>query len=168
MGVVVTLLLFVLVGLSCGDESERLVGEEFAKEFSGLPGVARLPESGAWYRVVGQGQKEGRFPSLHSIVQIHYSLSPVAHPFISHYDSSFERKKNSPSQATGSQAATQSVAQSLPGWREALMRMRVGEEWELLLPPGAAYGEIPRGPFVSKESFLLSRLQLVGILRDEI
>ncbi len=39
--------------------------------------------------------------------------------------------------------ATFGVTDVLPGWTEALQMMKAGDEWELYLPPGLAYGESP-------------------------
>lgn len=57
------------------------------------------------------------------------------------------------------------VDEVIPGWIEALTRMKPGERWELFIPPKLAYGERGRSPMVPPQSLLIFELELQEIVR---
>jgi FKBP-type peptidyl-prolyl cis-trans isomerase FklB len=92
--------------------------------------IVTLP-SGIQYRVIEEGN--GARPTTQSDVTVHYRGSLIDGK---EFDSSF---------ATGTPAKFK-VDQVLPGWQEVLPLMRVGDYWQVFLPPEKAYGErAPRG-----------------------
>lgn len=103
--------------------SERFLAENKAKR-----GIVALP-SGIQYRVIEEGN--GARPTATSEVTVHYRGSLISG---FEFDSSFAR---------GVPAKFQ-VDQVLRGWQEVLPLMRVGDQWQIFLPPDMAYGE--RGP----------------------
>ena len=104
-------------------KSDRFLAENRSKK-----GVVVLP-SGIQYRVIDEGN--GARPTPTSEVEVHYRGSLVSG---FEFDSSFAR---------GVPAKFQ-VDQVLKGWQEVLPLMRVGDHWQIFLPPEMAYGE--RGP----------------------
>ncbi len=88
-------------------------------------GVVALP-SGLQYQVVKQGT--GASPKADSTVSVHYEGKLIDGKV---FDSSI--KSGMP--------ATFPVNQVIPGWTEALTRMKVGDKWKLFIPPNLAYGE---------------------------
>ena len=57
--------------------------------------------------------------------------------------------------------ATFGVTDVLPGWTEALQMMKAGDEWELYLPPGLAYGEFPTS-HIGPNSTLIFDVELLS------
>ncbi len=90
--------------------------------------IVTLP-SGIQYRVIDEGN--GARPSPTSEVTVHYRGSLISGQ---EFDSSFARN----------QPAKFKVNEVLPGWAEILPMMKVGDQWQVFLPPAKAYGE--RGP----------------------
>ncbi len=104
-------------------KSDRFMAENRAKK-----GVVALA-NGIQYRVIDEGN--GARPTPTSEVVVHYRGS-LTSGF--EFDSSFARN----------QPATFKIDQVLQGWQEVLPLMRVGDQWQVFLPPEMAYGE--RGP----------------------
>ena len=50
----------------------------------------------------------------------------------------------------------------IPGWSEALQKMRVGDEWLLYVPPELGYGE-QGNPKIPANSVLIFRLKLLDV-----
>lgn len=59
--------------------------------------------------------------------------------------------------------ATVAIAQTIPGWREALIGLPVGSRVRLVLPPDLAYGAPGGGP-IGPEETLLFELELLAIV----
>jgi FKBP-type peptidyl-prolyl cis-trans isomerase len=51
----------------------------------------------------------------------------------------------------------------IPGWTEALQRMKVGSKWQLFIPPDLAYGTTPPGPPIGPNAVLLFDIELLGV-----
>jgi len=51
----------------------------------------------------------------------------------------------------------------IPGWTDALTKMRPGDEWEVWTPPSRAYGDEAKGP-IPANSVLDFRIQLIDFL----
>jgi len=56
------------------------------------------------------------------------------------------------------------VDRVIPGWTEALQKMRVGDKWQLFIPPNLAYGADPPGPPIEPNSLLVFELELLEIV----
>jgi FKBP-type peptidyl-prolyl cis-trans isomerase len=106
----------------------KAASDKFLAENRTKKGIVVLP-SGIQYRVIEEGN--GARPTAKSEVTVHYRGSL---PSGLEFDSSFAR---------GVPAKFQ-VDQVLKGWQEVLPLMRVGDHWQIFLPPEQAYGE--RGP----------------------
>jgi FKBP-type peptidyl-prolyl cis-trans isomerase len=52
----------------------------------------------------------------------------------------------------------------IPGWTEALQKMKVGDKWQLFVPPNLAYGENPPGQPIEANSLLVYEIELLEVL----
>lgn len=112
--------------------SDRFMAENRSKT-----GIQTLP-NGIQYRVIEAGS--GRSPTASSEVSIHYRGSIAATGL--EFDSSFAR----------GQPVTFKVDEVLRGWQEVLPRMKIGDHWQVFLPPEMAYGERGQPPIGPNEA----------------
>lgn len=135
--------------LNAGPSAGAVAGKAFLEKNAKAPGVITLP-SGLQYKVVTSGGKDAPSPKLGDIVKVHYEGKLLDGTV---FDSSFARGK----------AAIMPADGLIPGWLEALPRMKVGDEWVLYIPADLAYGSRDMGE-IPPDSTLVFRLQLVGML----
>jgi FKBP-type peptidyl-prolyl cis-trans isomerase FklB len=120
---------------------------KFLEENKKKEGV-QVTDSGLQYKVLKSGN--GATPTADSTVSVHYEGTlPNGEVF----DSSIER----------GQPATFGVSQVIPGWTEALMRMKVGDKWQLVIPPELAYGERGSPPRIGPNETLVFEVELLEI-----
>ncbi|GIX33945.1 MAG: outer membrane protein MIP [Lysobacterales bacterium] len=119
-------------------EENKKKSEQFLAENRRKKGIVALP-SGVQYRVIEEG--DGPRPALTSQVTVHYRGSLISGL---EFDSSFARGV----------PATFQVDQVLPGWQEVLPLMRVGDYWQVFLPPELAYGERGNPPIGPNEALI--------------
>ncbi len=124
-------------------KSDRFLAENRTKT-----GIQSLP-NGIQYRVIEAGN--GRSPSAQSEVTIHYRGSIAASGL--EFDSSFAR----------GQPVTFKVDEVLQGWQEVLPRMKIGDHWQVFLPPDKAYGERGQPPAIGPNEALAFDIKLVEI-----
>ncbi|MGD0251693.1 MAG: FKBP-type peptidyl-prolyl cis-trans isomerase [Verrucomicrobiota bacterium] len=103
-------------------------GDAFMATNKNNSGVVTLPD-GLQYKVITNGT--GAMPVSTDIVTVNYRGTLLDG---TEFDSSFKR----------GQPARFPVNGVIPGWTEALLKMKVGSRWQLFLPPELAYGE--QGP----------------------
>jgi FKBP-type peptidyl-prolyl cis-trans isomerase FklB len=89
--------------------------------------------SGLQYKVIKPGT--GRAPTVNDTVTVHYRGTLVDG---TEFDSSYKR----------GQPATFPVSGVIAGWTEALQLMKEGAQYQLVIPPGLAYGD--RGPLAGQ------------------
>jgi FKBP-type peptidyl-prolyl cis-trans isomerase FklB len=53
----------------------------------------------------------------------------------------------------------------IPGWTEALQKMKIGDKWQLFIPPKLAYEMNPPGRPIEANSLLVFEMELVEILK---
>jgi FKBP-type peptidyl-prolyl cis-trans isomerase FklB len=106
-------------------EKNKTEGEAFLAENKTKPGVVTLP-SGLQYKVVTEG--EGDSPKPEDSVTVNYRGTLLDG---TEFDSS----------AKHGRPATFRVNGVIPGWTEALTKMKPGAKWELFIPSTLAYGE---------------------------
>jgi FKBP-type peptidyl-prolyl cis-trans isomerase FklB len=131
-------------------EKSKLFLEENAKK----EGVKQLA-SGLQYKVVTAGT--GKSPTAEDTVQVHYTGKLISGRT---FDSSVER----------GEPATFGVGQVIPGWRQALQEMKVGDKWMLYIPPQLAYGAQgtpSRGPDdgIGPNEVLIFEVELLDIVQ---
>ncbi len=111
--------------------------------------VVRRP-SGLAYRVLRRGDGAGVRPG--EMVVVHYEGRFLDGRV---FDSSFAR---------GAPARFPSD-QLIRGWVEALSLMHEGDEWELLIPAGLAYGSKGAGGVIPPDTPLFFRMRLIRVER---
>lgn len=131
-------------------EKSKLFLEENAKK----EGVKQLA-SGLQYKVISAGT--GKSPSAEDTVSVHYTGKLIDGRV---FDSSVER----------GEPATFGVGQVIPGWRQALQEMKVGDKWMLYIPPQLAYGAQgtpSRGPDdgIGPNEVLIFEVELLQIVQ---
>ena len=115
------------------------------------PGIVGLP-SGLQYKVLRNGPADGPHPAQGDEIKVNYTGSLVSGAV---FDSS---------RSTG-QPAVMPLDGLVPGWMEALPKMRPGDEWILYVPPALGYGADGRPPVIPPNSVLVFDLQLVSVLK---
>jgi FKBP-type peptidyl-prolyl cis-trans isomerase FklB len=130
---------------------KKLEGRAMAKATSFLEenkkqqGVVVLP-SGLQYQVLKSGS--GASPTATGSATVHYEGKLIDGKV---FDSSLKR----------GEPATFKVNQVVPGWTEALTRMKVGDKWRIVLPPNLAYGAEGFPPVIPPNSVLVFELELL-------
>jgi FKBP-type peptidyl-prolyl cis-trans isomerase FklB len=111
------------------------------------PGV-QTTATGLQYKVLKQGQ--GATPAATDRVRVHYRGTLLDG---TEFDSSY-----------GGEPAEFAVNEVIPGWTEALQKMRGGDKWQLFVPPSLAYGENPHPDSpIPPNSLLVFEVELLGI-----
>ncbi|QDU91711.1 Peptidyl-prolyl cis-trans isomerase Mip precursor [Pirellulimonas nuda] len=130
--------------------SNEKEGAAFLAAFAKQEGVQTTP-SGLMYRVIKPGT--GASPTASSVVECHYEGKLIDGTV---FDSSFER----------GEPAQFPVGRVIPGWTEALQKMKAGAEWEVVLPSKIAYGAegTPGGP-IGPNQVLIFRIELLRVVR---
>lgn len=120
----------------------------YLEENSKKEGVVTLP-SGLQYKVLksGDGKKS---PRLKDMVVTHYHGTLIDGTV---FDSSYARGKTIMFPVDG----------VIKGWSEALMKMKVGDKWQLVIPSELAYGERGAAPKIAPGATLLFDLELLEI-----
>jgi FKBP-type peptidyl-prolyl cis-trans isomerase FklB len=121
-------------------------GEAFLVANKSKSGVTTLSD-GLQYRILTDGN--GPIPGVNDTVQVNYRGTLIDG---TEFDSTARR---------GTPAQFQ-VGQVIPGWREALTRMKAGSVWELFVPSDLAYG--PEGhPGIPPNAVLIFNVQLISV-----
>lgn len=120
--------------------------DKFLAENKSKKGIVVLP-SGIQYRVIEDGTGKRATPT--SEVSVHYrgSLSSGLE-----FDSSFQR----------GQPVSFKVDSVIDGWKEVLPMMKVGDHWQVFLPPEKAYGLRGQGPIGPNEALVFD-IKLVDV-----
>ena len=129
-----------------GAENSK-TGDVFLAENAGKEGV-KTTDSGLQYKVITAG--EGKSPQKSDKVTVHYRGTLIDG---TEFDSSYSRNK----------PATFGVGQVIPGWTEALLMMKEGDKWEIVLPSKLAYGERGAGAKIPPNSTLVFEVELISV-----
>ena len=121
-------------------------GEAFLAKNKTQPGV-KVTDKGLQYKVVVAGK--GAHPGARDKVTVNYEGRLINGKI---FDSSYQR--GAPSSFA--------VNQVIPGWQEALQKMRVGATWELYIPAALAYGEHGPGD-IGPNQVLVFKVELLSI-----
>lgn len=118
----------------------------FMTENKTKKGIVVLP-SGLQYRVIEEGTGKAVAPT--SEVTVHYrgSLSDGLE-----FDSSFAR----------GEPVKFKVNEVIKGWQEALSRMKVGDHWQIFLPPDLAYGDRGQPPRIGPNQALVFDIKVIS------
>lgn len=126
------------------EEAKKFLEENKAKE-----GVKTLP-SGLQYKVLKSGT--GASPKASDTVKTHYEGKFINGEI---FDSSIQR--GTPAEFP--------VGGVIKGWTEALQLMKVGDKWQLFVPPDLAYGE-NSPPSIPPNSLLIFEVELIDIVKQ--
>ena len=105
--------------------------------------------SGLQYHVIAEGSGT-ESPGPDSVVSVHYR-GKLTDGF--EFDSSYKRN----------QPATFPVNGVIRGWTEALQLMKVGDKWELTIPPDLGYGSQGAGSTIPPDATLIFEVELLEI-----
>ncbi len=106
--------------------------------------------SGLQYKVLTQG--EGKSPAATDKVVVNYRGKLISGK---EFDSSYQR----------GEPANFGVDQVIKGWTEALLLMKPGAKWQLVIPPDLAYGENGMGKSVPPHSTLIFEVELLSVFQ---
>jgi FKBP-type peptidyl-prolyl cis-trans isomerase len=121
---------------------------KFFAENAPREGVQSTP-SGLQYRVLRQG--DGASPTLNDRVRCHYRGTLLDG---TEFDSS-----------AGGPPAEFAVNEVIPGWTEALQKMRAGDKWQLFVPVALGYRmNPPPGSGIEPNSMLVFEIELLEVL----
>lgn len=110
-------------------------------------GVKALPK-GIYYKVLSEGQNDGRHPSPRSIVTAHYTGWTIDG---NKFDSS-----------RGGAPLAIRLCDLIEGWIVAMQQMCVGDRWEVYIPAEMGYGKFSQ-PGIPGGSTLIFEIELLGI-----
>jgi FKBP-type peptidyl-prolyl cis-trans isomerase len=130
---------------AAADTNQKAAAAFLAKNAQ-VQGVQTTP-SGLQFKVLKQGT--GATPGLTDQVQCHYRGTLLDG---TEFDSSY-----------GGEPAQFPVNGVIPGWTEALQKMKVGDKWQLFVPADLAYGATPPGPPIEPNSMLIFEVELLGV-----
>jgi len=130
-------------------EKSLTAGQEYLAANKPKPGV-QATESGLQYFVTKAGA--GKSPKATDVVRVHY------HGML------LDGKVFDTTQ--GKEPAEFPVNRVIPGWTEALQKMKVGDKWRLYIPSRLAYGPqgTPGGP-IPPFSVLIFDIELLDIVQ---
>lgn len=132
-------------------QKNKQEGDAFLAANKKKPGVVELP-SGLQYKVITQGK--GATPTMNDSVKVNYQGSFInGEVFASNQDEN--------------NADVLRLAQMIPGWQEALQKMKVGATWELYIPARLAYGTQGAHEQIEPNSTLIFRISLRGLVPQQ-
>ena len=129
-------------------ERNKKKGDEYREAYRKKQGVVELA-SGLMYRPLRSGA--GLKPvSTKNFVSVHYKGKLVNGRT---FESSYKRGR----------PTIFRIDKVITGWTEALMLMKVGDKWELVIPPELAYGEQGHGRKIGPNATLIYEVELLGV-----
>ena len=117
--------------------------EDKAKE----EGVKALPK-GIYYKVISEGNNDGKHPTPRSIITAHYSGWTI-------------NGKKFDSSRGGAPLAVR-LCDLIEGWIIAMQQMCVGDKWEIYIPSEMGYGKFSQ-PGIPAGSTLIFEIELIAI-----
>ncbi len=132
-------------------EENKKASEAFLEENKRKADIVTLP-SGLQYKVLASG-KGGASPTALDAATIHYSGAFLNGSI---FESTYEQGK----------PKTVALAQVIPGWVEALKLMKVGDKWQIFIPPYLAYGEAGFPPVIAPNTLLVFDIELLEVNQE--
>ncbi len=132
-----------------GDNKKQ--SDEFIAKKAKEEGVKKLP-GGTLYKVITEGT--GPKPESHNKVQVIYEGRTIDGNV---FDGSEKNNEGKPTEIMPNQV--------IPGWKEALLEMNEGSEWELYVPYDQAYGNLDQA-VIKPFSALIFKIKLVNANSD--
>jgi len=110
-------------------------------------GVKALPK-GIYYKVISEGNNDGKHPTPRSIITAHYSGWTI-------------NGKKFDSSRGGAPLAIR-LCDLIDGWIIAMQQMCVGDKWEIYIPSEMGYGKFSQ-PGIPAGSTLIFEIELIAI-----
>ena len=129
-----------------GEENKKK-GADYLAANRKKPGV-RVTASGLQYKVLKTGK--GKQPKGSDTVTVHYKGTLTDG---TEFDSSYKR----------GEPATFPLSGVIAGWTEALLKMREGDKWQVVIPSELAYKERGRGQTIGPNAVLVFEVELVKV-----
>ncbi|MCX5615148.1 FKBP-type peptidyl-prolyl cis-trans isomerase [Bombella sp. ESL0378] len=144
-----------LIGLAgcAGKPKQELSPQQFMDQVYKQPGVHKQPD-GLAYKILKSGPKDSPHPQKGGTMMIIYEGRL---PDGGIFDSS--------EMHTGAAYMEMPLDGVIEGWMEGLPLMRVGDVWELYVPPKLGYGKRSMG-VIPPNSPLIFKIQLLGVEDD--
>lgn len=120
--------------------------QQFLTDNAKRPGVMTLPD-GLQYQVIKAGN--GKSPTPDDLVTVTYR-GQLINGMV--FDETQPGK-----------TATFPAGQLIPGWVEALQKMKEGDEWELVIPANLGYGEAGAGGVIPPNQTLVFDMTLLKV-----
>jgi FKBP-type peptidyl-prolyl cis-trans isomerase FklB len=120
-------------------------GDAFLAQNAKLDGVKTLP-NGLQYKVIKEGT--GEMPKTNDTVTVTYRGKLV---------------DGTPFDSRTNWSTTFASGRTIKGWSEVLPMMKIGSEWEVVVPPDLGYGVGGRPPKIGPSSVLIFDMELTGI-----
>lgn len=130
-------------------EDNKKRGEAFLEENKKREGVVTL-SSGLQYHAMTESSGTGASPTSLDVVKINYRGSFIDGRV---FDSSYQRGK----------PVVFPLNRVIAGWSEALQKMRIGDKWQIFIPPYLAYGEMGLGQEIPPNTTLVFEVELLAI-----
>ena len=121
--------------------------KEWLVQKSKEEGVKALPK-GIFYRVVAEGNGDGKHPTPRSIITAHYTGRTINGQ---EFDSS-----------RGRAPLAIRLCDLIEGWIIAMQQMCVGDKWEVYIPAEMGYGKFAQ-PGIPAGSTLIFEIELLGM-----
>ncbi len=129
-------------------EKNQAAAREFLAHNATQPGIVAMP-SGLQYRVLAEGDPQGKPPQPTDTVTVRYRASLSD-------GTEFDRSD------TRDRPATFRVNSVVKGWQEAFQAMKPGAKWQLFVPPELGYGA-NSPPAVPPGALLVYELELLRV-----
>lgn len=142
---------FALSVAATSDNKDEEAGRRYLTKIANEEGYFEM-ESGLLIKVLVKGMSQ-KSPKLESSCSVHYKGTLKDG---TKFDSSYDR----------GQPAIFTPKQVIKGWTEALMMMREGDKWHVILPHEIAYGTHGKPPRIPGYAPLTFDLELVGVMGE--
>ncbi len=129
-------------------EKNQAAARAFLAHNGTQPGIVTMP-SGLQYRVLAEGDPQGKPPAPTDTVTVRYRASLAD-------GTEFDRSE------THDRPATFRVNSVFKGWQEAFQSMKPGAKWQLFVPPELGYGA-NSPPAVPPGALLVYELELLHV-----
>ena len=125
----------------------KKVGDKYRADNAKKAGVTSL-DNGIQYKVISSGK--GKQASKDSEVTVHYKGTLING---TEFDSSYKREK----------PATFGLTGVIKGWQEVVPLMKVGDKWEVVIPPEFAYADKGAGAAIGPGETLIFEIELLEV-----
>ncbi|MFW2440802.1 MAG: FKBP-type peptidyl-prolyl cis-trans isomerase, partial [Arenicellales bacterium] len=127
--------------------ANKKTGDKYRADNAKKEGVKSL-DNGIQYKVINSGK--GKQATKDSEVTVHYKGTLING---TEFDSSYKRDK----------PATFGLTGVIKGWQEVVPLMKVGDKWEVVIPPEFAYAEKGAGAAIGPGETLIFEIELLEV-----